>query len=318
MKSRENTSVTAIEKGSGEPQALSSAGWNLLAEEVSFPVAVLEEKALHNNAQWMQKFCDQAQVKLAPHGKTTMAPELFKMQLEQGCWGLSLATVTQVMNAYQNGVNRIILANQLVGSFHFKQIASLLTDPEFEFYCFVDSLDNAEALGQYFSQHNVKLNLLIEMGVTDGRCGWRDIDNVLPLAETIAQYPALKLCGLSFYEGVIHGEDAENKVVEFVETVVTSFQSLKEHAYFDTKEPIISGAGSAWYDMVATVLAKNNHALDFIPVLRPGCYLIHDTGIYQEAQETVMARSQLACDIGGDLESSLVVWPMFIRCLNQA
>ena len=110
---------------------LTNKGWNLLAEEVSFPIAVINEKYLLNNAKWMQEFSDKSFVKLAPHGKTSMAPDLFKVQLEQGCWGISLATVPQVINASQHGISRIILANQLVGLHHMQLIADLLstTDP---------------------------------------------------------------------------------------------------------------------------------------------------------------------------------------------
>ena len=108
-----------IEKGSGVLNQLQITGWNILAEEVSFPVAVLNEKVLEKNAQWMQTFSDIAKVKLAPHGKTTMAPELFKLQQQMGCWGISLATVPQVITAYQHGIKRIILANQLIGRHHF-------------------------------------------------------------------------------------------------------------------------------------------------------------------------------------------------------
>lgn len=133
--------ILAFEKGSGDRHTLSAKGWNILAEEVSFPIAVLREKDINHNAQWMQQFSEQAQVKLAPHGKTSMAPELFKLQLESGCWGMSLATIPQVVNAYHQGIKRVILANQLVGKFHCQQLLELLNDEDFEFYCFVDSIE---------------------------------------------------------------------------------------------------------------------------------------------------------------------------------
>ena len=112
-----NKECHTFEKGSGITKKTNDDGWNLLAEEVSFPVAVVNEQSLIKNAQWMQSFSENAQVQLAPHGKTSMAPELFKLQLEQGCWGISLATVPQVFNAYERGVKRIILANQLIGQY---------------------------------------------------------------------------------------------------------------------------------------------------------------------------------------------------------
>ncbi|MDO6445497.1 amino acid deaminase [Colwellia sp. 1_MG-2023] len=311
-----------FEKGSGDLASLPTQGWNILAEEVSLPIAVLREKDIFHNAQWMQSFSEQAQVKLAPHGKTSMAPELFKLQLNSGCWGMSLATIPQVVNAYQHGIKRIILANQLIGKFHCQQLLPLLQDEAFDFYCFVDSIENVQWLGHYFADKKVTLKLLVEIGVAGGRCGWRDLTNIHQLVETIADYPQLQLAGISFYEGVIHGDNATNKIVEFIENIKQLFIQLQQEKAFHQQEVIITGAGSAWYDVVAKQLttkqlttkqlsAKTQH-LNFTPVIRPGCYLIHDTGIYQDAQNSVINRSQLACDIrdknGGDLTSSLTVW----------
>ncbi len=311
-----------FEKGSGNSEQLVTTGWNILAEEVSLPIAVLSDKAIANNAQWMQTFSEKSQVQLAPHGKTTMAPELFKLQLAQGCWGITLATMPQVVNAYHQGIKRIILANQLVGRFHALQLVELLRDTNFEFYCFVDSIENARWLGEFFNEYaleNISVNVLLEIGVNGGRCGWRDLDNIAPLVATLKAYSQLNIAGISFYEGVIHGDQAYEKICEFIEGIKRLFSQLTDQNAFSDRKPIITGAGSAWYDVVAKQLTlplnsnsteqkSKGNELDFIPVIRPGCYLIHDTGIYQDAQQNVMARSQLACDLAGDLSSSLTVW----------
>jgi len=299
-----------FEKGSGCLSMLNNKGWNLLAEEVSFPIAVINENYLLNNAQWMQEFSDKSAVKLAPHGKTSMAPYLFKVQLEHGCWGISLATVPQVINASQHGVQRIILANQLVGNYHMKLIADLLLSTELEFYCFVDSLENIHTLGEYFSAKDVSLNILIEIGVSAGRCGWRDAENISVLLDAIEQYPNLCLCGISFYEGVIHGEESESKIKDFIKNISNLLSKTYKENRFDSTNIIVTGAGSAWYDIVAKELMSNNAMQDinYTAIIRPGCYLIHDKGIYQTAQNKVTSRSQLACDISGDLISSLELW----------
>ncbi len=303
-----------FEKGSGNLTQLKESGWNLLAEDVSFPIAVLDEKALIKNAKWMQDFSEHSNVKLAPHGKTSMSPELFKLQIAQGSWGVTLATVPQVINAYQSGINRIILANQLIGKYHFKLIADLIEIGDIEFYCFVDSLENAIALDNYFSSRQVSLNILIELGVEGGRCGWRDTKNIMPLVNILTKSDSLQLCGLSFYEGVIHGDDAYNKVCSFINDVKVLAEDLYDKKAFSTENIIITGAGSAWYDVVAKELASINTAentaekFTFTIIIRPGCYLIHDTGIYQDAQDSIVERSQLACDISGDLTSSLELW----------
>ncbi len=64
-----------------------SLRWNLLREDLSLPTAVLYEDKLAHNLRWMQEFVAAYGVKLAPHGKTTMAPKLFARQLQAGAWG---------------------------------------------------------------------------------------------------------------------------------------------------------------------------------------------------------------------------------------
>ncbi|MFY8350892.1 amino acid deaminase [Pseudoalteromonas sp. SSM20] len=300
--------MNEVVKGSGNPNSLEKNGWHILREEVSFPVAVLSQSAINNNAKWMSDFCQKAEVNLAPHGKTTMAPELFKMQLEHGAWGITLATVAQVINAVNHGVTRIILANQLVGKYHFELIANLLETTDVEFYCFVDSVENAKQIGAFFDARKVSINILLEIGAKGGRCGWRDVNNAEAFLAACKQHPSLKLAGIGFYEGVIGGSNALEKVTNFVEEIYQLANTLKQQHAFDVTKPIITGAGSAWYDIVAKTLAKHNHQQNFNLVIRPGCYLIHDTGIYQDAQNAVMSRSQLACDVTGDLASSLTVW----------
>jgi D-serine dehydratase len=60
--------------------------WNLLAEDLPLPLAVLKRSALDHNLDWMARFVGDAGAVLAPHGKTTMAPGLFREQVEHGSW----------------------------------------------------------------------------------------------------------------------------------------------------------------------------------------------------------------------------------------
>jgi D-serine dehydratase len=92
------------------------------------PVAVLKESALAHNLRWMADFTRDAGVLIAPHGKTTMAPQLFARQLEAGAWGITFATMQQVSLGVAAGIRRIILANQLIGREDIAQARALLTD----------------------------------------------------------------------------------------------------------------------------------------------------------------------------------------------
>src|SRR5215469_8111597 len=174
-----STSISRLNKGLGTlendiaPGTVASLGWNLLRENLALPAAVLYGDRLLNNQQWMRRFIEAYGVKLAPHGKTTMAPQLFHMQMESGAWGITLATAHQVLVAYEHGIRRILMANQLIGRQNIAVISRLLRDPAFEFYCLVDSADQVDQLAAFFSARNQQLNVLIELGVENGRAGTR-------------------------------------------------------------------------------------------------------------------------------------------------
>ena len=72
---------------------IAAQGWNVMREDLPLPIALLKDAAVHHNSRWMQRFVEASGAHIAPHGKTTMSPELFKLGLDDGAWGLTLATV---------------------------------------------------------------------------------------------------------------------------------------------------------------------------------------------------------------------------------
>src|SRR5262245_30896594 len=52
--------------------------WNLLKGDLPFPLLVIKESALEHNLREMADWCDANGLLLAPHGKTTMCPQIFE------------------------------------------------------------------------------------------------------------------------------------------------------------------------------------------------------------------------------------------------
>lgn len=288
----------SVEKGAA------SVGAHLL-RDVSLPALVLHREALEHNIRWMQKFVSNSGAELAPHGKTSMTPALFRRQLEAGAWGLTLATAVQTRAAYAHGVRRVLMANQLVGAPNMALVADLLADPTFEFHCMVDHPDNVADLGAFFAARGLKLNVMIEYGVVGGRCGCRTEAEVLALAEAIGAQPALALTGIEGYEGVIHGDHAISGIRGFAASLVRLAVQLQDSGAFAIDKPIITASGSAWYDLIAESFETQNAQGRFLSVLRPGSYVAHDHGIYKEAQCCVLERRS---DLHEGLRPALEVW----------
>jgi D-serine dehydratase len=285
---------------------IASLGWSVLREEVSLPAAVLSRDRVLHNLEWMKQFIAAYGLKLAPHGKTTMAPQLFVLQLEAGAWGITLATAQQTLVAYAHGVRRVLMANQLVGRENMAIVARLLNDPTFEFYCLVDSAAQVEQLGAFFADAGRRLNVLIELGVMGGRAGVRDERQMHDLLAEVERWQqAISLCGIEIYEGVLKDEDS---IRGFLRRATSTMRTLAEQGRFQPGPALLSGAGSAWYDVVAEVFAEAELGDEVEIVLRPGCYLTHDVGIYREAQVNIQQRNPVARRMSAGLLAALQIW----------
>ncbi|HDH7797077.1 amino acid deaminase [Raoultella ornithinolytica] len=281
---------------------------NLLAEEVCLPAALVKKTALENNIAWMQRYADTRGVSLAPHGKTTMTPWIFQAQQRAGAWGIGVGSAWQASAAMASGIERVLMVNQLVGQANMQVVSQLKAHYRtVDFLCCVDSLANARTLSAFFSARQQTLDVLIELGVPGGRCGCRSVDAALALAQEVATLPGLTLRGLELYEGVLHGDDPQPQV----EALLRQAAGLAcQMAPLVEDEFILTGAGTVWYDVVCNVWLAAQKPDRCRVVIRPGCYITHDMGIYEIARQELIARDPIACDLGGDLTSALELMAM--------
>ncbi|GGC74737.1 amino acid deaminase [Undibacterium terreum] len=284
--------------------------WNLLRGDTSFPVAVLKSSALQHNLAWMKKFCEQSGIVLAPHGKTTMSPQLFDMQLRNGAWGMTLANVNQMSIAHRYGVKKILLANQLVSPADIRVALHLmLSDPAFTFFALVDSVAGAQRLSQAVRDSGLQrpLPLLIELGLPGGRTGCRSIADALALARAVSGDPYLQLAGIEGYEGLLPGKDIPI-VRQFISELIELTRQADAEHLFGTEEIILSAGGSAYFDLVGRQFSKNaGLSRPILPILRSGCYVTHDHAHYQKAIQDMQLREPGMKD---GLHPALEVWSM--------
>jgi D-serine dehydratase len=275
---------------------IAARGLNILRSELPMPVAVLKHSALENNLSEMQAYIERAGVKLAPHAKTTMCPQLFTRQLERGAWGLTVATMTQFKLCHDMGVTNLILANQLVGKAEITGLARMWAQTPYRaYYVLVDSLEGARAISEGFGQcaGAPLARLLIEMGMPNSRCGVRSLEEGLALARGIESLPYVELHGVEGYEGLIVTNEAErdaNAVLGYLRTIMQLCDTLTAEGLFAAPDQIIvSAGGSAYYDLVAHVLSSQSPGI--VPILRSGCYVTHDIGFYRRLLTHIQRRA---------------------------
>ncbi|WP_431801058.1 alanine racemase [Microbacterium sp. bgisy203] len=251
------------------------------------PALVLDESALAGNVAFLADWIAGRGLELMPHGKTTMAPQLWRWQLDAGATAITLATPWQVRTARAAGIHDIMLANQLIDEAAATALAHDLQENGGRLWTWVDDPAAVDLLADVAAQPELggytTFDVLVELGRPGGRTGARSVDAALALAARVLNTPCVRLAGVAGYEGAIaHGrsDDALTDAGEFVRDLVALHESLLP-AYDDADDAIVTAGGSAFPDVVADVLAEAAARLPGRFVIRSGASLIHDEGYYR-------------------------------------
>ena len=284
--------------------------WNVLGEDLPLPLAVLKWPAIKHNSQWMRRFLAASGAALCPHGKTTMSPELFGLALEDGAWGITISTSAQLQVCRHNGIQRVVFANQLVGKQVIRYVLDELhRDADFEFFCWVDSVDGVRLLAEAAAAHPCErpIQVLVEGGIEGGR---RSVEWALAVARAVGEAaPAVALRGIAGFEGLIMGApDSEAQVTRFLGTLAEIARGCESEALFAAGPVLLSAGGSFYYDLVVEVFAGAGLSREVQILTRSGCYLSHDTGMFESAFADLTKRSGVARELGDGLKPALEVW----------
>jgi D-serine deaminase-like pyridoxal phosphate-dependent protein len=254
--------------------------WNVFAGDLPLPVMVLRESALAHNLRTMASWCRERGVDLAPHGKTTMAPQLFRRQLDAGAWAITAATVAQARLMRAFGVERVLIANQVADAAGIRWLAAEAGAGTGWVACLVDSRAGVALLTRHWRDAGGTrpIPVLVELGMAGGRTGCRSAAALLDVASAVADSPALELAGVEGYEGIVHDPAA---VDGFLSALRSAAESLAGRGLFGT-EAIVSAGGSAFFDRVVAILGGVDLGVPTRLVLRSGCYLTHDSGFYEQ------------------------------------
>ncbi len=304
--------------GTQEPlplREIGGRGWNLFEGRMPFPAAVLKRTALQRNSRWMRRFLQETGTRLAPHGKTTMSPQLFEMQLQDGAWGMTCATVEQLHVYRSVGVQRVLMANQLVGAANIEYVvAELNRDERFEFYCVVDSVEGIRHLVTEAKRFGLRrpISLLVEFGVAGGRTGVRTPEAAVELAREIANHQLARLAGFETYERIVpagSADETEARARSLLEGAVQAIKRLDAEGCFRGIDMILlSAGGTDFFDMAAALFGGLKLSKPTLPIIRSGCYLTLDHLNYTEAFSRLRRRG-LAKSLHDDgLIPALEIW----------
>ncbi len=257
---------------------------NLFTDGFTTPVLALSAERLEHNLAALETYAERHGLAFAPHGKTSMAPQLFHRQIERGAWGVTLAVPHQVRVAREFGVERVFLANELVDAAALRWIAAELdADPGFRFVCYVDSVRGVELMDAALDGASRPVDVVVELAAGEGaRTGVRTEAECAAVADAVAGARALRLVGVAGYEGEVPQADPE-RVRAWLRRLVALAVDFDEAGRFAAlDEIVVSAGGSAWFDAVADVFAEVPElSAPVLKLLRSGAYVSHDDGHYQ-------------------------------------
>ncbi len=274
----------------------------------TMPLLVLRDSALRQNAEAMAAWCDSAGVLLAPHGKTTMAPQLVARQFTAGAWAITVATAGQAQVYRSFGASRVLIANELTDPAGITWLANELSaDQDWECLAYADSVAGVRLLDEALASAGAArpLQVLVELGFPGGRTGCRSVADALAVAAATEHAPTLSLAGCAGYEGGI-GQDNSPETLEAVAAYCRRLAELASAL----GGPVVSAGGSAYFDVVARELTAGGRPADGTApavVLRSGCYLTHDHGEYAEIGPG-------ARDAGPRLLPAIELWAPVLSC----
>ena len=275
--------------GGADLRSIGHQGLNIFRDDFMFPVMCLAETAVEHNITTLARFCSDNDVSLAPHGKTTMSPELLHRQVEAGSWAVAAATASQARIFRAFGIRRIMIANQVVDPAAVRWMwDELQTHPDVEMMCLVDSVEGVDLLDSALIERSDgrPIGAFVELGMQSGRTGCRTEDEAMAVARRMSMSSRLRLVGTEGYEGILHLEGNDfSKVDAFLIRLRALTQRLGQQGLFDhLDEVVVTAGGSMFLDRVVTVLGGTwDLGRRVRVVVRPGGYVAHDSMLYEES-----------------------------------
>ncbi|MFJ4924670.1 amino acid deaminase [Streptomyces sp. NPDC088736] len=257
---------------------------NLFDDGFTTPVLALSAERLTHNLALMESYAARHGLAFAPHGKTSMAPQLFHRQIGHGAWGITLAVPHQVWVAREFGVQRVFLANELVDAAALRRIAAeLAADPDFRFVCYVDSVRGVELMDAALRGCARPVDVVVELAAGEGaRTGVRTEAECAAVADAVAATATLRLVGVAGYEGEVPEADPGRVHAWLRRLTALAVDFDKAGRFAGAGEIVVSAGGSAWFDAVADVFAEIPVlSAPVLKLLRSGAYVSHDDGHYR-------------------------------------
>ncbi|SOZ40343.1 DSD1 family PLP-dependent enzyme [Cupriavidus neocaledonicus] len=168
-------------------------------EDVGTPALLVDLDAFEQNVARMQALADAGGVALRPHAKAHKSVAIAQRQMAAGAVGICCQKLSEAYPFAAAGIASIHISNEFVGADKLAMAVELARHVDLS-VC-VDDVRQVAALAAAAAAGGVRITVLAEADVGQGRCGVDSPAALGRLADAIGAAPSLRFGGLQAYHG---------------------------------------------------------------------------------------------------------------------
>ena len=240
--------------------------------DIDTPALVVSETIMQRNISEMAAFARSVGVGLRPHIKTHKTPQIARLQLAAGAFGVTCAKVGEAeVMVNDASVEDVLLAYPTIGDHKIERLVAL--QDKARVTVAVDSLEGAQLISRSLAKLDRSLDVFIEVNTGQNRSGVLVGDDTIAFALKIARIPHLNLTGIMTHEG--HANSAPEDEIEGIAMAAG-------RALVDTAEHIRAhGIELPNVSVGSTPAALYTPTVPGITEMRPGTYVFNDNSIFR-------------------------------------
>ncbi len=170
-------------------------------EDLDTPVLLIDGDALKRNIGRIRDLAAEAGIAYRPHSKSHKSPILAQMQLDAGAQGICCAKLGEAEVMAAAGIPDILITSQVIGHSKLRRLLDIAQQSRISVVA--DDADNISDLGAAARTAGIRLDVLVEIDVGQGRCGVPPGAEAARLARLIGDTGWLRFKGLQGYQGLI-------------------------------------------------------------------------------------------------------------------
>ncbi|MEE3259227.1 MAG: DSD1 family PLP-dependent enzyme [Candidatus Latescibacterota bacterium] len=167
--------------------------------ELETPQLLVDLNRFEANIHHLATYCRDRGKAWRPHCKANKSPAIARLLQARGATGITCAKLGEAELMVEQGIQSILLANQIVTPGKFAILAHL--QREAEVIAAIDNLAIVKPMGTTAIAADAIIPVVVELDIGMGRVGIQPGAPALALAQAICAQPGLQFKGLMGYEG---------------------------------------------------------------------------------------------------------------------